>query len=131
MIEVAPDMADAYYELADLYTRMGRMDKVREVNEKLKASGQTEDPNILFNVGADQPCSVLELAQAVARVMGVEPRIHHAPDVRGDDGIGSRCDGVVVLGDIKVEGRRQDRELGKDRVGVLCGVDGRADVDRA
>lgn len=35
--------------------------------------------NQVFNVGADQPCSVNELAEAVARVMGVEPRRHYAP----------------------------------------------------
>jgi UDP-glucose 4-epimerase len=35
--------------------------------------------NQVFNVGADQPCSVGELAHAVARVMEVEPRLLHAP----------------------------------------------------
>lgn len=35
--------------------------------------------NQVFNVGADQACSVGELAQAVARAMGVEPRVAHLP----------------------------------------------------
>jgi UDP-glucose 4-epimerase len=35
--------------------------------------------NQIFNVGADQPYSVNELAQAVARAMGVEPDIQHLP----------------------------------------------------
>lgn len=34
--------------------------------------------NRVFNVGADQPCSVNQLAETVARVMGVEPRLQHA-----------------------------------------------------
>ena len=33
--------------------------------------------NQTFNVGADQPYSLLELAKAVAAAMGVEPRIRH------------------------------------------------------
>lgn len=35
--------------------------------------------NQIFNVGADQPYSVNELAEAVARAMGVEPNIVHTP----------------------------------------------------
>lgn len=35
--------------------------------------------NQLFNVGADQPYSVNELAACVARAMGVEPQITHLP----------------------------------------------------
>ena len=35
--------------------------------------------NQTFNVGADQPYSLLELAKAVAAAMGVEPRIRHLP----------------------------------------------------
>ncbi|MCS7063083.1 MAG: NAD-dependent epimerase/dehydratase family protein [Methylacidiphilales bacterium] len=35
--------------------------------------------NQIFNVGADQPYSVLELAHAVGRVFGVTPRIQHLP----------------------------------------------------
>jgi UDP-glucose 4-epimerase len=35
--------------------------------------------NEVFNVGADQPCSVKDLAHAVARVMGVQPEVWHAP----------------------------------------------------
>jgi UDP-glucose 4-epimerase len=34
-----------------------------------------ESYNQIFNVGADKPYSVLELANTVARAMGVEPRI--------------------------------------------------------
>ncbi len=33
----------------------------------------------VFNIGADQPYSVLALAQATARAMGVEPRLIHLP----------------------------------------------------
>jgi UDP-glucose 4-epimerase len=33
--------------------------------------------NQVFNVGADQPCSVNDLAAAVARAMGVAPRVRH------------------------------------------------------
>lgn len=33
----------------------------------------------VFNVGADQPYSVNELAQAVAKALGMEPRIEHLP----------------------------------------------------
>ena len=33
----------------------------------------------IFNVGADQPYSVNELAQAIAKAMGVEPEIKHLP----------------------------------------------------
>jgi UDP-glucose 4-epimerase len=35
--------------------------------------------NQVFNIGADRPYSVTELAQAVARAMAVEPRIVHLP----------------------------------------------------
>lgn len=35
--------------------------------------------NQVFNIGADQPYSVNELAEAVARAMGVEPDIIHLP----------------------------------------------------
>lgn len=35
--------------------------------------------NQIFNVGADQPYTVNALAEAVARAMGVEPRLHHLP----------------------------------------------------
>ncbi|HKH45157.1 MAG TPA: NAD-dependent epimerase/dehydratase family protein [Thermoanaerobaculia bacterium] len=35
--------------------------------------------NELFNVGADQPCSVNDLARIVARTMGAAPRIDHQP----------------------------------------------------
>jgi UDP-glucose 4-epimerase len=35
--------------------------------------------NQVFNVGADTPHSVLELAQVVAKAMGVEPQIKHLP----------------------------------------------------
>ena len=35
--------------------------------------------NQVFNVGADQPCSVNELASEVARAFGVAPRIEHLP----------------------------------------------------
>jgi UDP-glucose 4-epimerase len=35
--------------------------------------------NETFNIGADQPYTVLELATQVARVMGVEPRMEHLP----------------------------------------------------
>lgn len=33
----------------------------------------------VFNIGADQPYSVMSLAQAIAHVMGVEPRLIHLP----------------------------------------------------
>lgn len=33
----------------------------------------------VFNVGADQPCTVLALAQETARALGVEPKIVHLP----------------------------------------------------
>lgn len=35
--------------------------------------------NQVFNVGADQPYTINELAQAVARAMGVMPEVHHLP----------------------------------------------------
>jgi UDP-glucose 4-epimerase len=35
--------------------------------------------NEVFNIGADQPCSVNDLASAVARAMGVPPCITHLP----------------------------------------------------
>jgi UDP-glucose 4-epimerase len=35
--------------------------------------------NQVFNIGADQPYTVNELAEAVARAMGVEPQIVHLP----------------------------------------------------
>ena len=35
--------------------------------------------NQVFNVGADQPCSVNELAATVARAMGVRPAVVHTP----------------------------------------------------
>jgi len=35
--------------------------------------------NQVFNIGADQPYSVRELANAVARAMGVEPQLLHLP----------------------------------------------------
>jgi UDP-glucose 4-epimerase len=33
----------------------------------------------VFNIGADQPCTVLELAHEIARAFEVEPRIQHLP----------------------------------------------------
>jgi UDP-glucose 4-epimerase len=33
----------------------------------------------IYNIGADQPCSILELANAVARALGVKPVIAHLP----------------------------------------------------
>ena len=38
-----------------------------------------EARNEIFNLGADQPCSVNDLARIVAREMGAEPRIDHQP----------------------------------------------------
>lgn len=35
--------------------------------------------NQVFNVGADQPCSINELAAVVAQALGAEPRIDHQP----------------------------------------------------
>lgn len=35
--------------------------------------------NEVFNIGADQPCTVLELAHAVARAFEVEPLVEHLP----------------------------------------------------
>jgi UDP-glucose 4-epimerase len=35
--------------------------------------------NQVFNIGADQPYTVLELAHAVAAAMGVEPVVQHLP----------------------------------------------------
>src|SRR5581483_2077175 len=35
--------------------------------------------NQIFNIGADQPYSVNELAEAVARAMGVAPHVAHLP----------------------------------------------------
>ena len=35
--------------------------------------------NRVFNVGADQPCSLNDLAAAVAAALGVEPRVRHLP----------------------------------------------------
>jgi UDP-glucose 4-epimerase len=35
--------------------------------------------NEVFNLGADQPCSVNELAESVARAMNVQPEIVHVP----------------------------------------------------
>ena len=35
--------------------------------------------NQIFNIGADQPCTVNELALAVARAMGVHPQVQHFP----------------------------------------------------
>jgi UDP-glucose 4-epimerase len=35
--------------------------------------------NQIFNVGADKPYSIVELAQAVAQAMGVQPNIKHLP----------------------------------------------------
>jgi len=32
-----------------------------------------------FNIGADQPCTVMELANEVASAFGVEPRVEHLP----------------------------------------------------
>ncbi len=36
--------------------------------------------NQVFNIGADQPYTVAELARAVANAMGVDPRIAHLPE---------------------------------------------------
>jgi UDP-glucose 4-epimerase len=35
--------------------------------------------NQIFNIGADEPYSVNELAEAIARAMGCEPNINHVP----------------------------------------------------
>ena len=35
--------------------------------------------NEVFNVGADEPCTLNELAAQVAAAMGVEPRVRHLP----------------------------------------------------
>ena len=39
----------------------------------------SEAYNNIFNIGADQPYSINELAEAVARAMGCEPKINYAP----------------------------------------------------
>jgi len=39
----------------------------------------TEAYQQVFNIGADQPVTVLDLAQAVARALGVEPQLCHLP----------------------------------------------------
>ena len=44
-----------------------------------RAPGVAEARNQVFNVGADQPYTVLELAKAVAAAFGVEPRLEHLP----------------------------------------------------
>ena len=46
-----------------------------------EAVERPEAYNQIFNIGADQPYSVNELAEAVARAMGVEPDIVHLPAV--------------------------------------------------
>lgn len=38
---------------------------------------RTDCWNEVFNIGADQPYTVLEIAEAVGRALGVEPRIRH------------------------------------------------------
>ena len=35
--------------------------------------------NQIFNIGADTPCTVVQLADAVAAAFGVVPRLHHLP----------------------------------------------------
>jgi UDP-glucose 4-epimerase len=35
--------------------------------------------NRVFNIGADRPYTIVELAQEIARAFGVEPRIEHLP----------------------------------------------------
>lgn len=54
VVEVAPETTDAYYELANLYMQTSQMDKAKAINERLKQQGQTEDPNILYNLGAER-----------------------------------------------------------------------------
>jgi UDP-glucose 4-epimerase len=38
-----------------------------------------ESANEVFNIGADEPCTILELAETVAAAFEVEPRIEHLP----------------------------------------------------
>lgn len=45
----------------------------------VEAPGSPNALNEIFNVGADQPYTVNELAQAVARAMGVEARLNYLP----------------------------------------------------
>ena len=53
---------------------------IRDIAPLMAESIQIPDAyNQVFNVGADQPYSVNELALAVAKAMGVEPKIHHLP----------------------------------------------------
>jgi UDP-glucose 4-epimerase len=44
-----------------------------------EAIGVPDAYNQVFNIGADQPYTVNELAEAVARAMGAEPHIVHLP----------------------------------------------------
>ena len=38
-----------------------------------------ESYNQAFNIGADQPCSILELSRVVADAMGTDPAVEHLP----------------------------------------------------
>ncbi len=48
--ELAPDKAEAYVELAVLYTKVGQLDKAAEAFDRARSLG-TADPTVLLNVG--------------------------------------------------------------------------------
>ncbi len=53
---------------------------IGDVAPVIAESVQTQKAyNQVFNIGADQPYSIKELAQAVATAMGCDPIIHHVP----------------------------------------------------
>jgi UDP-glucose 4-epimerase len=95
-------------------------------------AGSIEMPeayNQVFNVGADTPCSVNELAREVAEVFGVEAKLEHLPPrnevfeawadhTKAKQLLGSRetlslREGIARMADwVKVHGARATREFG-------------------
>jgi tetratricopeptide (TPR) repeat protein len=52
LIEIDPEDAGAYKELADLYIRLGESEKAQAIMEK--ATGLDADPDFLYNLGAER-----------------------------------------------------------------------------
>lgn len=51
LVEIAPDHANAYKELADLYIRLGDPEKASEMMDQVISLG-AQDPDLLYNLGA-------------------------------------------------------------------------------
>ncbi len=54
LVEISPDQAEIYRELANVYLRTGQKDKAEAMLAKVDSLGGQQDPNVLYNLGAER-----------------------------------------------------------------------------